>query len=66
MIDRISRSLALLLACSLTVGLASCGVRLISDTSDVAPKGDIQHIVVIFQENVSFDHLRKRATAPFL
>jgi phospholipase C len=47
-----------LIGCLLTVGLASCGYtsNVPAGDTDVAPKSAIQHVVVIFQENVSFDH----------
>jgi phospholipase C len=44
----------------LVVTVAGCGytsnLATSSQATDVAPKGAIQHVVVIFQENVSFDH----------
>jgi phospholipase C len=49
----------LLLCFSLPVTLISCGYRSSfpgSEETAVTPSGNIQHIVVIFQENVSFDH----------
>src|SRR3984885_752622 len=66
MLHRTSRICVPFLGCLLTLTMAGCGytsnlpesgvnsVR--SDISDVAPNGAIQHVVVIFQENVSFDH----------
>jgi phospholipase C len=60
MIYRIPRVCFSLLSYSLLVSLSGCGYRnnLPNDpgTPDVIPKGAIQHVVVIFQENVSFDH----------
>jgi phospholipase C len=66
MIDRTTRLLVSFLGCSLTFFLASCGYTsnlgdsdaqsADSAATDVAPSGAIQHVVVIFQENVSFDH----------
>jgi phospholipase C len=44
---------------SLTLTLIGCGYVSShpgSETSSTPTSGDIQHIVVIFQENVSFDH----------
>jgi phospholipase C len=44
----------------LSVAIAGCGyssnLRSAPEGTDIAPKGAIQHVVVIFQENVSFDH----------
>ena len=46
-----------LAGCGYTSNLPESGVNsATSSMSDVAPKGAIQHVVVIFQENVSFDH----------
>jgi phospholipase C len=59
MIHRIAVLCLLLLGFSLPATLISCGYtsnfRGSEDTA-VTPTGNIQHIVVIFQENVSFDH----------
>ena len=45
---------------SLMVSFIGCGYTSnlggVHEVTDVAPSGDIQHVVVIFQENVSFDH----------
>jgi phospholipase C len=66
MLHRTSRIFVPFLGCLLTLTMAGCGYTsnlpesgvnsVQSDISDVAPKGTIQHVVVIFQENVSFDH----------
>jgi phospholipase C len=65
MSHRIALICVLLLGSSLTATLVGCGYSLEtispiananSEVTDVAPKGDIQHVVVIFDENVSFDH----------
>jgi phospholipase C len=53
------RTVSLLLGLSATVTFIGCGYSgsLTSpEASNVSPTGNIQHIVVIFQENVSFDH----------
>jgi phospholipase C len=59
MIYRIQR-ICFWLGCSLMVTLLGCGYHSNlsnnADAPDVIPKGAIQHVVVIFQENVSFDH----------
>jgi phospholipase C len=61
-IGRVSSSLV---GSLLTVTLIGCGYKLANldstanvslEVTDVAPRGDIQHVVVIFDENVSFDH----------
>jgi phospholipase C len=48
------------LSCFLLLVLAGCGytsnLPVNSEATDGAPNGPIQHVVVIFQENVSFDH----------
>src|ERR1700733_14559753 len=66
MVHRTSRIFVPFLGCLLTLTVAGCGYTsnlpesgvnsVTSAISDVAPKGAIQHVVVIFQENVSFDH----------
>jgi phospholipase C len=65
MSHRIGRICVSLLGSLLTVALAGCGLSIANmnlmatvnpEVTDVAPKGDIQHVVVIFDENVSFDH----------
>ena len=50
--------LCLLLGCSLTITQVGCSSGSIpaSQISTPSPVVNIQHIVVIFQENVSFDH----------
>src|SRR6202522_1874567 len=46
-----------LAGCGYTSNLPESGVKsATSSMTDVAPNGAIQHVVVIFQENVSFDH----------
>ncbi len=55
MIDRIARICSFLLGFSAAATLIGCGYTS-SDVANVPPAGNIQHIVVIFQENVSFDH----------
>src|SRR5882757_8948752 len=59
MIDRTPCVVALL-GYLLTMVIAGCGytsnLQAPSDETSVAPKGAIQHVVVIFQENISFDH----------
>ena len=49
-----------LLAYLAIVTLAGCGYHsnlpVDSEATDVPPTGAIRHVVVIFQENVSFDH----------
>jgi phospholipase C len=49
-----------LLAYLAVVTLVGCGyssnLPVNSETTEVTPKGTIEHVVVIFQENVSFDH----------
>src|SRR6202042_1620540 len=46
-----------LAGCGYTSNLPESGVNSASSPmTDVAPNGAIQHVVVIFQENVSFDH----------
>src|ERR1700733_4750812 len=48
------------LSCFLLLVLAGCGytsnLPVNSEATDGAPNGPVQHVVVIFQENVSFDH----------
>jgi phospholipase C len=48
------------LSCFLLLVLAGCGytsnLPVNSEATDATPNGPIQHVVVIFQENVSFDH----------
>jgi phospholipase C len=66
MVRRTSRIFVPFLGYLLTLTLAGCGYTsnlpesgvnsATSATTDIAPKGAIQHVVVIFQENVSFDH----------
>ncbi len=59
MIHRIAVLCFLLLGFSLPVTLISCGYTSNfrgPEESVVTPTGQIQHIVVIYQENVSFDH----------
>ena len=58
MISRIVVICSLLLGCSLAVTLTGCGYSssVPGYVANVSPTGNIQHIVVIFQENVSFDH----------
>jgi phospholipase C len=58
MIRRISRLCLLLLGCTLTLSLADCGYTAATNvsTAEIALRFDIEHVVVIFQENVSFDH----------
>jgi phospholipase C len=56
---RIAVSCPLLLGFSLTVTLAGCGYTgsvPAPELSSPSSIGSIQHVVVIFQENVSFDH----------
>jgi phospholipase C len=62
---RIGHICVSLVSSLLTVTFIGCGYSIAninpsetvnSEVTDVAPKGDIQHVVVIFQENVSFDH----------
>ena len=55
MMHRIARICSLLLGFSAAASLFGCGYTS-SEPSNVSPQGNIQHIVVIFQENVSFDH----------
>jgi phospholipase C len=48
-----------LLDCSLLILSVGCGYSgspTVTEPSNTSPSGNIQHIVVIFQENVSFDH----------
>src|ERR1700733_751972 len=59
MIRRTGFIFFLLLGFSLAVTLTSCGYSSslpYANVPTVTPTGNIQHIVVIFQENVSFDH----------
>jgi phospholipase C len=59
MIHRIVVICSLLLGCSFAVTLTGCGYSSsvpASQIANVSPTGNVQHIVVIFQENVSFDH----------
>jgi phospholipase C len=58
MISRIAVICFLLLGFSLSVTFAGCGYtsNFRGSVSAVTPTGSIQHIVVIYQENVSFDH----------
>src|SRR5580658_719924 len=66
MVRPTSRIFVPLLGCLLTLTLGGCGytsnlpasdaTSVTSAITDVAPNGAIQHVVVIFQENVSFDH----------
>lgn len=60
MTSRILRACLLSPALFLLPDLVGCGytsnLSSAPQTSDIAPQGDIQHVVVIFQENVSFDH----------
>ncbi len=58
MIRRIVVICSLLLGCSFAVTLTGCGYSssVPGYVANVSPTGNIQHIVVIFQENVSFDH----------
>lgn len=54
MVHRIPRYGVCLLASFLSALLFGCGYT--PRDGDIQPGGDIQHVVVIFQENVSFDH----------
>jgi phospholipase C len=60
MSHRTSRLPVVHLGCLLSLTLAGCAytsnLSSSSEQTDVAPKGAIRHVVVIFQENVSFDH----------
>jgi phospholipase C len=59
MIRRDPRICASLLACSLNVIMLGCGSTVstpVSSGTNVVPPGVIKHVVVIFDENVSFDH----------
>ena len=59
MIDRIVRVCSILLGLPAALTFVGCGYTgslSSSEVSNVSPQGNIQHIVVIFQENVSFDH----------
>jgi phospholipase C len=59
MIQRIAVLCYLSLGFSLTVTQIGCGYSSsvpVSGITNVSPTSNIQHIVVIFQENVSFDH----------
>jgi phospholipase C len=60
MLYRTARFLVVLLGYVVLVNIAGCGYSGIlpapSEGTDAAPPGAIQHVVVIFQENVSFDH----------
>jgi phospholipase C len=59
MMHRIASICSLLLGFSAAVTFIGCGYASSIPSSEVAnasPLGNIQHIVVIFQENVSFDH----------
>jgi phospholipase C len=59
MIRRARLIFFLLLGFSLAVALTGCGYSSslpYANVPTVTPTGNIQHIVVIFQENVSFDH----------
>ena len=59
MLYRTARLLVVLLGYAVIVNIAGCGYSgtLPAPTgTDVAPPGAIQHVVVIFKENVSFDH----------
>ncbi len=57
---RLERALAVLAACALTVFPVTPAF---ADQNDFSTKTPIKHLVVIFQENVSFDHYF--ATYPF-
>jgi phospholipase C len=48
--------MAALVGCGYTSNLSTSNVANDPGRPDIAPKGAIQHVVVIFQENVSFDH----------
>jgi phospholipase C len=59
MIDRIVRICLFLLGFIIAVTFVGCGYASSvsgSDLSAVSSQSNIQHVVVIFQENVSFDH----------
>ncbi len=59
MIRRTGFTFFLLLGFSLAVTVTGCGYSSslpYANVPTVTPTGNIQHIVVIFQENVSFDH----------
>jgi len=59
MICRIAATFVSLLGASLGMFLIGCGYSSSlpgTGASSVPPQGSIEHIVVIFQENVSFDH----------
>src|SRR5215472_16865049 len=53
MYDRIKRGIATAMACALTLLPVSPAL---ADENDFSTKTPIKHLVVIFQENVSFDH----------
>ena len=59
MTGRFPRSCVALLTGSLNVILLGCGATIstpVSSATNAVPPGTIKHVVVIFQENVSFDH----------
>jgi phospholipase C len=59
MVHRIARICSFLLGLPSAVTFIGCGYTSSlpgTEASNVSPNGNIQHIVVIFQENVSFDH----------
>jgi phospholipase C len=58
MIHRIAVFCSLLLGPSLGIGIAGCGytANIRGPEEVVTPTGQIRHVVIIFQENVSFDH----------
>src|SRR5271170_4881971 len=59
MIRPTPRTCVSLLACSLNVIMLGCGATVsapVSSETNVVPPGVIKHVVVIFDENVSFDH----------
>ncbi|WP_433971744.1 phospholipase C [Tunturiibacter lichenicola] len=59
MTGRSPRTCGALLAYSLSALLLGCGATVstpVSSTTNAVPPGTIKHVVVIFQENVSFDH----------
>jgi phospholipase C len=59
MIRQKPRTCVSVLACSLNVIMLGCGATVsapVSSETNVVPPGVIKHVVVIFDENVSFDH----------
>jgi phospholipase C len=59
MIHRIAVFCSLLLGPALAIGIAGCGYTANfrgPEEVTVTPTGQIRHVVIIFQENVSFDH----------